>query len=53
MPGRVRTVPVSSLTVAMDERKKAMIGTGVVFGLAALVGCSSAMTGGNTGGDGA
>ena len=27
-----------------------MIGTGVVFGIAALVGCSSAMTGGNTGG---
>lgn len=38
----------------MDERRKAVIGTGVVFGIAALVGCSSAMTGGNTGGgDGA
>jgi peptidoglycan hydrolase-like protein with peptidoglycan-binding domain len=36
--------------MAMDERRKAMIGTGVVFGIAALVGCSSAMTGGNTGG---
>jgi lipoprotein-anchoring transpeptidase ErfK/SrfK len=34
----------------MDERRKSMIGTGVVFGIAALVGCSSAMTGGNTGG---
>ena len=40
--------------MAMDERRKAVIGTGVVFGIAALVGCSSAMTGGNTGGgDGA
>ncbi|MEP1124231.1 MAG: L,D-transpeptidase family protein [Ilumatobacter sp.] len=38
----------------MDERRKAVIGTSVVFGIAALVGCSSAMTGGNTGGgDGA
>ena len=47
-------VTVSSRTVAMDERRKAVIGTGVVFGIAALVGCSSAMTGGNTGGaDGA
>jgi peptidoglycan hydrolase-like protein with peptidoglycan-binding domain len=42
------------LLVAIDERRKAVIGTGVVFGIAALVGCSSAMTGGNTGGgDGA
>ncbi|MCH9837893.1 L,D-transpeptidase family protein [bacterium] len=39
--------------MAMDERRKAMIGCGVVFGIAALVGCSSAMTGGNTGGGGA
>ncbi len=38
----------------MDERRKAVIGTGVVFGIAALVGCSSAMSGGNTsGGEGA
>ncbi len=38
----------------MDERRKAVIGTSVVFGIAALVGCSSAMAGGNTGGgDGA
>ncbi len=38
----------------MDERRKAVIGTSVVFGVAALVGCSSAMTGGNAaGGDGA
>ncbi|MFK8022533.1 MAG: L,D-transpeptidase family protein [Ilumatobacter sp.] len=39
----------------MDDRRKAMIGTGVVFGIAALVGCSSAMTGGDAtgGGEGA
>lgn len=36
----------------MDERRKAVIGCGVVFGFAALVGCSSAMTGGNVGGGG-
>ncbi|MFK7916929.1 MAG: L,D-transpeptidase family protein [Ilumatobacter sp.] len=38
--------------MAMDERRKAVIGCGVVFGIAALVGCSSAMTGGNVGGGG-
>jgi peptidoglycan hydrolase-like protein with peptidoglycan-binding domain len=32
----------------MDERRKAMIGTGVVFGIAALVGCSSAINSGGT-----
>lgn len=32
----------------MDERRKAVIGTTVVFGFAALVGCSSAMVGGST-----
>ena len=53
MPDCVHAVPVAFRTVAMDERRKAMIGCGVVFGIAALVGCSSAMTGGNTGGGGA
>jgi len=36
----------------MEERRTAMIGCGVVFGLAALVGCSSAMSGGDAGGGG-
>ena len=53
MPVRVHIVPIASSTVAMDERKKAMIGCGVVFGVAALVGCSSAMSGGASTGDGA
>lgn len=35
--------------MAMDERRRAVIGTSVVFGLAALVGCSSAMSGAGSG----
>ncbi|WP_148288680.1 L,D-transpeptidase family protein [Ilumatobacter nonamiensis] len=38
--------------MVLDERRKALIGCGVVFGFAALVGCSSAMAGGG-GGEGA
>jgi peptidoglycan hydrolase-like protein with peptidoglycan-binding domain len=34
--------------MAMDERRKALIGSGVVFGFVALVGCSSAMVGGGS-----
>ncbi len=45
-------IPVTSTIVAMDERRKATIGCCVVFGVAALVGCSSAMTGGDAGGGG-
>ncbi len=37
----------------MTERQQATIGCGIVFGIAALVGCSSAMSGGSSGGDGA
>ena len=37
----------------MSERQQATIGCGVIFGIAALVGCSSAMSGGTGGADGA
>ena len=47
-----RAVPVSSPIVVEQERTRAKIGTLVVFGLAALVGCSTAVTSG-TGGEGA
>jgi peptidoglycan hydrolase-like protein with peptidoglycan-binding domain len=45
-------VPVGSPIVVEQERTRAKIGTLVVFGLVALVGCSTAVTSG-TGGDGA
>jgi lipoprotein-anchoring transpeptidase ErfK/SrfK len=39
--------PVSSLVVAPADRRTARIGCGIVFGLVALVGCSTALTSGN------
>ena len=39
--------------VGGDDRRQATIGCAVVFGLAVLVGCSSAITGGNADGGGA
>lgn len=47
-----RVVPVGSPIVVEEQRTRAKIGTLVVFGFVALVGCSTAVTSG-TGGEGA
>ena len=52
MPTPFRRSPLGSRTVVEQERKRAKIGTLVVFGLVAIAGCSTAVTSG-TGADGA